>query len=238
MPASIRHPPASFLDEAAAFGIGFDPGDLDRLGQFLELLLEANRSFNLTRITDPEDAWRRHILDSLTLLPIIAQIGGRTLADVGAGGGLPGIPLAIVHPGLAVTFVEATGKKARFLESAINSLALPTARVVCERAETLGQDRETHRDHYDVVTARAVGPLRVLLELTIPLACVGGLVIAIKGEKAETEIAEARNALHRLHAAVETVLPTPTGRLVVVRKQRATPKIYPRRPGEPKRDPL
>jgi 16S rRNA (guanine527-N7)-methyltransferase len=234
---ALRQPPDSFLDAAGAHGIAFDPGDLDRLGQFLELLLEANRSFNLTRITDHEEAWHKHVLDSLTLLPVVVQSGATTLADVGTGGGLPGLPLAIVHPGLAVTLVEATGKKARFLEGAIETLALPNARVACERAETVGRD-ETQRERYDVVTARAVGPMRVLLELTVPLARVDGLVVAIKGAKAEAEIAEARNALHRLHARVETVVPTPTGRLVVVRKLRVTPKLYPRRPGEPKRDPL
>ena len=93
-------------------------------------------------------------------------------------------------------------------------------------------------NHWDVVMARAIGPLRMLVEITVPLARVGGLVLAIKGARAPQEIEEARAALHALHAAVIDTILTPTGRIVVIEKQRRTPKLYPRRPGEPKRAPL
>jgi len=249
---SVLAPPKGFIEAAAALGVVFDPGDLDRLGAHLALVLETNRHMNLTAVTEPEAAWQRHVLDSLSLVaPMIDAIeraeaeskAGRregadvTAIDIGSGGGFPGLPLAITLPQVRFTLLEATGKKARFLEEAIAALGLHNARVVNDRAETIGQDA-THRGAYDVVIARAVGPLPILLELTVPLARIGGIVLAIKGERAELEIAESKKALHVLHASLAGTLRTPTGTIVAIEKRRATPTAYPRRAGEPKRAPL
>lgn len=238
-------PPPEFHTQAARLGIEFEPGDVDRLGRYLELLLEANTRFNLTAITDPVQAWMRHILDSLTLVPHIISIQpgdvDRAMVkviDIGSGGGLPGIPLAIVLPSVEFTLVETTGKKARFLDDTTRTLGLTNTTVVNERAEIIGQDHKHFREQFDVVIARAVGRLPVLLELTVPLAKVDGVVLAMKGAKAAEEIAEAKQALHRLHAHVIETINTPTGTLVVIQKMRKTPRDYPRAPGEPKRVPL
>lgn len=232
------HPPAEFITAAAAQGLEFEAGELQRLAQFLALLLDANTRFNLTAITDPAQAWTRHILDSLTLLPLLEAADAKRVIDVGAGGGLPGLPLAMTLPNVEFTLLEATGKKARFLREAVAALGMTNVVVVNDRAEVVGQDHQRHREQYDAVLARAVGRLPVLLELTVPLARVGGLVLAIKGEKAGEEIVEAKAALHLLHAAVSETLQTPTGTIVVIEKLRATPRSYPRGPGEPKRLPL
>jgi len=234
----VLAPPQSFLKDAEALGIRFESDDCDRLGRFLALLFEANQRFNLTSITDPEEAWSRHILDSLTLLPYIVQSGATSVIDIGSGGGLPGIPLAIVAPEVSFTLLEATEKKARYLRSAGEALKLDNVQVVNERAEVAARDREAHREQYDLVIARAVGRLPVLIELTVPFARVGGHVLAIKGQRAAEEVAESRSALHKLHAVVVDANRTPTGTIVVIEKQRRTPKLYPRRPGEPKRNPL
>lgn len=231
-------PPETFIEQAAALGIVFEAGDVERLGRFLSLLLEANRRFNLTAITDLQEAWPRHVLNSLGLVPYLAQTVAERVIDVGSGGGLPGLPLAIAMPQVAFCLLEATGKKARFLEETARALGLTNVSVVNDRAETVGQDRAHHREHYDAVVARAVGGLAVLLELTVPLARVGGHVLAIKGKRAECEIAEAKQALHLLHAQIVAADRTPTGTVIVIQKRRATPKRYPRRPGEPKRAPL
>jgi 16S rRNA (guanine527-N7)-methyltransferase len=231
-------PPPDFAARLATLDVELEPGDAERLGRFLAMLLDANTRFNLTAITDAAAAWERHVFDTLTLLPLIDSIGARTLIDVGSGGGVPGVPLAIALPALEVTLLEATGKKARFLESVVAGLGLERVRVVAERAETAARDRERHRETYDVVTARAVGPLPTLLELTVPFAREGGVVLAIKGERAGEEVEAARAALHVLHARVIDQRRTPTGTIVVIEKQRRTPKRYPRRPGEPKRDPI
>lgn len=234
-------PPASFRAAAEALRIAFEPGDLERLGLYLALLLDANRRFNLTRITDPEQAWRRHVLDALALLPLLADLPeGARLADVGSGGGAPGLPLAIAQPGLAVALIEATGKKARFLEATAQRLSLTNVKVFADRAETLAAARPPGplRERFDVVTARALGRMPAALELTVPLAVEGGMILLIKGAQAQAEIAQAQAALRLLRARVLDVRDTPTGRIVVVEKIGATPREYPRKPGEPARKPL
>jgi len=230
--------PADLESRLSALNIALESDDVSRLDAFLTMLLKRNEDFNLTAIREVSQAWERHILDSLTLLGPLASADARTVADVGSGGGLPGIPLAICMPETTFTLIEATGKKANFLREVIAALNITNAIVVQERAETLGQDHHEFREKFDAVIARAVGPMRVLLELTVPLVRVGGVVLAVKGQKAEAELAEAKPALHKLHSSHVQTIPTPTGRIVVVEKQRTTPRLYPRNPGEPKRRPL
>jgi len=232
-------PTEEFASACRTHGIEFEDGDLDRLGTFLALLLETNERFNLTSVTEPAAAWMRHIFDSLTLFPPLVESmsGGARIIDVGSGGGLPGIPLAIVMPSMQFTLLEATGKKAGFLREAAAKLGLANVSVVEARSEKAGQD-PAHREQYDAAVARAVGPMSVIAELTVPLVKIGGRIFLIKGQKADEELAAARNALHLLHARHEATLDTPTGRIVILDKPRKTSAAYPRRDGEPKRAPL
>lgn len=243
--------PAAFLEAATALGIEFEPGDVEKLGLYLAMLMHANESQNLTAIRDSDEAWTRHILDSLTLIPMIVDFPeGATIADIGTGGGLPGVPLAIALPAYRVTLMDATSKKCDFLRQVVERLELKNVAVVCGRAEMIGQDRGTrttaggighvggHREKYDLVVARAVGRLATLAELTVPLAKVGGRVVLIKGQKADEEVQEATKALHLLKAVHTGTDDTPTGRVVVLDKRSATPRDYPRANGEPSRAPL
>jgi 16S rRNA (guanine527-N7)-methyltransferase len=230
-------PPPDLAARAEASGIAFDEGDVERLGAYLALLLDANTRFNLTAIRDPAEAWERHLLDSLTLLPYLLEARAATVVDVGTGGGLPGVPLAIAAPAIQFTLLEATGKKADFLKDAVRRLDLANVRVVNDRAENAGRAPE-HREQYDVATARAVGPLAVLVEYTLPFVRVGGHLLAIKGQNAPKEVTDARVALSALHAEVVDTARTATGTIVVVEKHRRTSPKYPRRPGEPKRAPI
>jgi 16S rRNA (guanine527-N7)-methyltransferase len=230
--------PAAVAEAIAAMGIELDAGDAERMRAYLGALLAANERFNLTAVTDPAEAWVRHVQDSLTLVPFLASADAKRVIDVGSGGGLPGLPLAIAMPDARFTLLEATGKKAAFLEETIAALGLRNARVVNERAEVAGQDHHEHRAHYDAVVARAVARLNTLAELTVPFAREGGAVLLIKGQQAEAEVAEAKQSLYRLHAQVVDLHRTATGTVVVIEKPRATPRSYPRAPGEPKRKPL
>ncbi|MCA9280801.1 MAG: 16S rRNA (guanine(527)-N(7))-methyltransferase RsmG [Phycisphaeraceae bacterium] len=236
-------PTREFLGACAGYGIEFDGGDTERLGRFLALMLDANDRCNLTSITEPGQAWMKHIFDALTLIPLLGEIDeGGLVADIGSGGGVPAIPLAICLPHLRFTLFESTAKKVAFLESVIRALKLTNASVVNRRAEDAGQDHKNYRERFDAVTARALGRIVVAAELTVPLAKVGGAdggrVLLVKGERAEEELAEAKQALHLLHATHAGTIQTPTGRIVVLEHARKTPRDYPRRDGEPKRRPL
>ncbi|HVZ93734.1 MAG TPA: 16S rRNA (guanine(527)-N(7))-methyltransferase RsmG [Phycisphaerales bacterium] len=284
-------PPQSFVRACADYGVELDPGDGERLGLFLALLLEANKAFNLTAITEPGAAWEKHIFDALTLVPLLAELPeGSLVGDVGSGGGVPALPLAIVMPGLSFTLIEATGKKGMYLEEVARVMGLKNVRVVNGRSEDVGQrraegkkaedgrrreeggeklgaERRPHpgplsegdgagngshegrkseggsqefagRELFDVVTARALGPLNVAAELTLPLTKVGGRALLVKGQKADEELVAAKRALALLGGEHEGTLDTPTGRIVVLRKVKPTPRTYPRKAGEPKRAPL
>ena len=173
----IQVPPSSFFEAASELGIEFDSHELELLGVWLSSLEEANQRMNLTRITGPEAAWHRHVLDSLSLLPILHSIEPGSLLDVGSGGGAPGIPLAITLPNMRVGLVDSVGKKARFLEEVVKRLGLSSVQVFNDRAEQLAALGSPQRESWDVVCARAVGRLPVLLELTIPFLRDGGLLL-------------------------------------------------------------
>ncbi len=230
-------PPAEIVQRAKEHGADLSADLGARMGQYLALLLDANREFNLTAIEQVDSAWEKHVLDSLSLLQELSDLAaGDSVIDVGSGGGLPAIPLAIMLPALRFTLLESTGKKAQFLQDTVQSLGLSNVTVVSDRAESYGQGKG--RAQFAAATARAVSRLPVLLELTLPLVRVGGRVLAIKGEQAEQEVQESAAALSILKGAVASVRRTATGTVVRIEKIALTPIHYPRRPGEPKRSPL
>ena len=233
-----------FVARAAALGIELEAKEVRDLGHYLALLLAANTTMNLTAVKDRDDAIEKHLLDSLTLLPVLAEAepSGEgeplTIIDIGSGGGLPGLVLAICRRDARVTLLDSTEKKCGFLRHAAKEIGLENVSVLHDRAEVAAQDKSNRRGKFDVVTARAVGRLASLLEITVPFARVGGLCVLTKGQKADEELAEAKGALHLLHAAHAGTVETPTGRVVVIEKLRKTPSAYPREIGEPKRNPL
>ncbi|MEM9916167.1 MAG: 16S rRNA (guanine(527)-N(7))-methyltransferase RsmG [Planctomycetota bacterium] len=227
-----------------ALGFEMPTEVLDKLEAYLDLILKANETTNLTAIRHREQAWSRLIVDSLTPLPGVPEVADDLkLIDIGTGAGLPGIPLAIARPDIAVTLIEATGKKIAFLRSVIDALDLRNTTAVQERAENVGQD-SAFRGRYDVATSRAVGPMPVVLEYSLPLLKVGGRVLAMKGPKAEAELEASGDALMKLGggevAVVEAYPESFDNELVIVSvlKESATPKEFPRLPGLPKKQPL
>ena len=149
---------------------------------YLALLARWNATYNLTAIRDQRDMVAKHLLDSLAMQPFVR--GLRTLADLGTGPGLPGIPLAIATPGLQVTLVESNGKKARFLREAVRQLGLGNVQVAESRIEAFRPGT-----HFDAITARALATLPLILELGGHLPGPGGRLLAMKGVVPDEEIA-------------------------------------------------
>jgi 16S rRNA (guanine527-N7)-methyltransferase len=209
-------PPESFASRLAALGVDIDANAVVRLGDFLARLLAMNEQCNLTAITDPVEAWTRHGLDALSLVPLLADLpAGARVLDMGSGGGVPGIPLAITRPDLRFTLVDATAKKTAFLVAVAEALRLDNVTVINARAEELASG-ELQRS-FDVVTARAVAKLAALLPWTAPFAKARGRLLLIKGERADQELADAAKALRRFRCTHERTVQTPTGRLIVLR---------------------
>ena len=161
-------------EKGAEAGLSFTPLQLEQFSRYYELLVETNKVMNLTAITEPEEVAVKHMVDSL--LAYEAEMGGKTLADVGTGAGFPGVPLKIYCPELKVTLIDSLGKRLRFLQQVIEELGLKGIRCEHLRAEDAGRDKK-HREKYDYVTARAVARLSVLSEYCLPLAKKGGQFI-------------------------------------------------------------
>jgi 16S rRNA (guanine527-N7)-methyltransferase len=227
---------------AAAVGVALDGARAAALLALRDLILHERRTAGLTAVADPSEFLEKHLVDSLSCIPVAAPQAGEALVDVGSGAGLPGLAVGVACPGVAVTCVEAVQRKAAFATRAAAALGVP-ARVVHARAEDLGQDPE-YRERFDVAVARAVAPMPVLLELTLPLCRPGGRFVALKGPRADAEVEAARRALEVLGGEVEEVrrlrLPRSGAerRLVLVRKVRPGPEGFPRRAGVPERRPL
>lgn len=169
---------------------------IEALERYLGLLLAANERMNLTRITDREQARVQHIGDAMSLLPYLPG-GPHRLADVGSGGGVPGIPLAIARPDVSVTLIESVTKRARFLEEAAVAVGLSNVRVWNGRAELWVHEP------FDVVACRAVAPMMRLLKWCRPLVAPGGKLLAMKGPKLADELAEAAAIIKRQGARVQ-----------------------------------
>jgi len=233
-------PPDSALADLEAMCLPLSSTQLEQCGQYLELLFKANEQFNLSAIRDPAEAWDRHIVDSLSLA-CTGEVP-HSLIDIGTGAGLPGLPLAIFWPETEVTLVDATGKKCMFLGEVVDQLGLSNVEVVQARAEKLGGMAD-FREQFQVVTARAVAELRVLVELAMPLLMPGGYFLAPKGKKVQVEIEQALNAIETL-GGIEVGLHTPPGRpdwegaIVRIDKEGDTPLMYPRDYGSIKKKPL
>ena len=232
--------PGQFLAGCGQLGLAVSAPAQTALARYAQRLLEAGRRLNLTAARDAETIWTRHLLDSMTVVPFLGD--ARTVIDVGAGAGLPGLVVAIQCPERVATLLEATGKKCQFLCGVVRDLALDNVRIVNERAETAGR-QAAFREQFDVAVARAVARLPTLLELVSPFVRPGGAMLALKGEQAEQEIAASANACDLLGLTREDVarpLPDrfPTACVVRYRKHRPTPPRYPRRNGIPAKRPL
>jgi 16S rRNA (guanine527-N7)-methyltransferase len=240
--------PSDFASNAREIVPSLTSERVDQLLRYRDLLAASAAEFNLVSasVRDVESIERRHIGESLAFGALLAERGlltdGAKVLDVGTGAGLPGLPMKIAWPSLQVTLLEATGKKCRFLESVVSELRLESVAVVEGRAEDLAH-AAAHRASYDLVVARAVAALPVLLEYCVPFLRVGGVLAGAKGSAALSELESSGAALQALSASVEDVTSLqvpglPSQSVVIIRKLAETPERYPRRTGIPTKRPL
>lgn len=218
-------------------GISVTDSQLKKFEKYYELLVFYNEKFNITTITEKEDVYIKHFIDSALG---VDKLSGNMLIDIGSGGGFPAIPLKILKEDLCVTLLEATGKKCNFLQTVVDELELKNVQVINNRAETLAKD-ENFREKFDICTARAVARLNTLSEYCLPFVKVGGKFLAYKANATE-EIEESKNALKILGGKLNNVYSYQLGdanrTLVLIDKIKHTEKKYPRGNGKERKNPL
>lgn len=231
-----------FKDALKEKGIVLTDQQLEQFRIYYKELVEWNEKMNLTAITEQSAVYLKHFYDSITAAFYLDFTKAMKICDVGAGAGFPSIPLKICFPHIEVTIVDSLNKRIQFLQHLSSELGLTHVQFVHSRAEDFGQS--THRESYDVVTARAVARLSVLAELCVPLVKKGGVFAAMKAASAPDELDDAEKVLQKLGAKVDTVhaflLPVEESEryIQVFKKFKETPKKYPRKAGVPNKSPI
>ena len=219
-----------FLKSLSELNIKLTSEQLSKLNCFAQLLIAENKKYNLTSITDINDIYLKHYFDSLTMVKII-KLNNQSLCDIGTGAGFPGIVLKIVFPNIQLTLVESNKKKCNFLEKVINTLNLKNVEIINERAEEYSK---YNREKYDIVTSRAVAPLKHLLEYSIPLVKINGFYIAMKSnitnEIKDIEIYESKLKIKQIDL-VSFNLPQENSLRTLIKYQKIaiTDKKFPRK---------
>lgn len=224
------------------YNIDINPEQINQFEIYKKLLLEWNEKINITRITEAQEIYIKHFLDSLTLTNTGLIKEGKSLIDIGTGGGFPGLPLKIMYPGLKISLMDSLNKRIIFLQEVIKELNLKNIEAVHGRAEEYGR-KEDYREKFDLVTNRALANMSSLAEYSLPFVKKSGYFIAMKGSEYKEEVKEAKNAIDILGGKIvdikEIKLPGEIlHSLIIVEKIRETPKKYPRAGGKPRTQPL
>lgn len=219
------------------FNIEISEKQLESFDKYYRLLIEYNEKFNITAITEKEEVYVKHFVDSLLF---VDMLNGENLIDIGSGGGFPALPIKIMRDDIKLTMLEATGKKCEFLKVVVSELGLKDVTVINGRAEDLAKD-EKYRERFDMCSARAVARLNTLCEYCMPFVKVNGKFIAFKGQAGE-ELEEAKNAIKvlggNLSSVYERSLDGAKRSLVEIEKIANTDIKYPRGNGKEKKCPL
>jgi 16S rRNA (guanine527-N7)-methyltransferase len=232
-----------FTELLAKENITLSTQQLDQFEQYYKTLVEWNEKMNLTGITERDQVYLKHFYDSLSVAFNYDMGKVKSLADIGSGAGFPSIPLKIAFPHLQVSIVDSLNKRILFLKEIVSQLALTDMDCVHGRAEDVAR-LPRYRDHFDLVTARAVAKLQVLNEFCLPFAKSGGTFIAMKGSEVDDEIKDSSFSLVELRGKVTRVnrmiLPIEESvrHFVEIQKTSATPAKYPRKAGIPLKEPL
>lgn len=208
---------------------------------YMKELIEWNNKINLTAITEPKEIIIKHFVDSLTISKYIKE--NDTIIDVGTGAGFPGIPIKIIKGNTNITLLDSLNKRIQFLEEIIQKCGLKKINAIHFRAEDAGIDPK-YREKYDIVTSRAVANLSTLVEYMMPFVKVGGRCICMKGSEIKEELEKSKRAIEVLGGKIEKIeefeIPDTEMKrhIIVIKKVKETPKVYPRKAGTPAKKPL
>ncbi|MEC0093770.1 16S rRNA (guanine(527)-N(7))-methyltransferase RsmG [Paenibacillus macquariensis] len=233
----------SFTSRLQEHGITLNETQLNQFEVYFKELVSWNEKMNLTGITERDQVYTKHFFDSVSLAFFVDMKNVKTLADIGSGAGFPGIPLKICFPDLKLTIIDSLNKRISFLKNIVEQLGLSGVELIHGRAEEWGQ-RQGYRDHYDLVTARAVAKLALLNEFCLPFVRVDGTFAAMKGSDPTDELKEASYSFKQLKGKLSKVekftLPVEDAErhIIIVQKRAATPQKYPRSPGVAAKSPL
>lgn len=221
--------------------IEFEEEKIKQLYEYMNLLIEWNKSINLTAITEPKEIIIKHFIDSLIISKYINK--GSTLIDVGTGAGFPGIPLKIMRSDIDVTLVDSLNKRIKFLDEVIEKLKLKNIKSIHARAENIGNNK-IYREQFDYSISRAVANIATLSEYLIPLVKENGKCIYMKGPDVDEELEKGKKAIDVLGGRIiikeEYILPfTDIKRsAIIIEKNKKTPNKYPRKAGTPSKEPI
>ena len=229
------------ISDAERLGISLTDEQLSRFETLSDLLVEQNKTMNLTAITDPDGIAVKHFADSISVLTAAELPQGSKVLDVGTGAGFPGVPVLIAADGVKVTLFDAVNKKLEFIRSLVSSLGLD-ADIVHIRAEEAGKMPE-YREKFDFVTARAVAQLRILSEFCIPLVKVGGSFVSMKGSISEEEKVNGIAAFSKLGSELydDIIYNIHNGderNIIIAKKISHVSSKYPRNMGQISKKPL
>ena len=227
--------------EADKIGVFLDDTALERLDKYAELLVETNKTLNLTAITDPDEIVYKHFIDSLSLLTCVEIKNGAKVIDVGTGAGFPGVVLLIARPDIKITLLDGTNKRLVFIKNVLDEIGLE-AEIVHMRAELVGKDIN-YREKFDLVTARAVANLNTLAEYCMPFVKVGGIFAPMKSAKTDEEVSAARGAIKTLGGKIAEIKPLNIANcgeryVIITEKISQTPPKYPRASAQISKKPL
>ncbi len=228
-------------EESAKIGIQLDDTALERLDKYAEMLIETNKTLNLTAITEPDEVLYKHFVDSLSLLTVVDLKEGAKVIDVGTGAGFPGVVLLIARPDIKITLMDGTNKRLNFIADVLNEIGL-SADILHSRAELAGKDK-AYREQFDLVTARAVANMNTLSEYCMPFVKVGGVFAPMKAAKADEELDSAKGAIKLLGGEIQKVCHLNIQNcgercIIITKKISQTPPKYPRASAQISKKPL